>query len=181
MSEHHRSRPAFDIYFEIPGTPVSLWRPRSARSREDDDSAGEGRAFAESGDPGRKVIVYDGQKKQRGAWRREASLRMGLRELIVGPVSLLAVFHFPLPHKHLSRALSDIVFHTTVPDTSNCLKWVEDCLNGIAWRDDACVVESYARKQFCPPGLERTSVWIRRLRAEDFQGWLVPEQYWFKK
>ena len=33
-------------------------------------------------------------------------------------------------------------------DTDNLLKWVLDCLNGMAWKDDCQVVELYGKKEY---------------------------------
>jgi len=91
---------------------------------------------------GGKARMYSDQAKIKGAistllahaWRR--------RKPIAAPVCLSLLFCMPRPK---SRKVKDIE-HTKKPDLSNMVKMVEDCGNGIIWRDDSLIYEIFTRK-----------------------------------
>ena len=49
--------------------------------------------------------------------------------------------------------------HTKKPDLDNCIKFVKDCLNGIAWKDDSQVVRIVAYKHYHADPV--TWIWIK--------------------
>ena len=51
------------------------------------------------------------------------------------------------------------VFCVTKPDTSNTLKGIEDALNGLAWTDDAYIIDTHHHKRYANPG-ERVGVFV---------------------
>lgn len=77
---------------------------------------------------------------------------MAGREPIAGPVELLSVFLLPVPDSwpewKRRLALEGRVVPTVKPDWDNLGKAVADALNGIAWADDAQVVDCFTRKRY---------------------------------
>lgn len=67
-----------------------------------------------------------------------------------GPISLSINFYLPIPKgaskKFLRSVYNSEVLHTKKPDTSNLVKYAEDCLKEIVIQDDNQVVEIHARK-----------------------------------
>lgn len=69
-----------------------------------------------------------------------------------GPVDLRLSFLLPIPAswaawKRAAAARGEIA-PTSVPDLDNLEKGVKDALNGIAWRDDAQVVDASKSKRY---------------------------------
>ena len=56
------------------------------------------------------------------------------------PIKLVVICYFVGPKG----------YHTKVPDGSNLLKFVEDGLNGIFWRDDRFIVDARVIKRYGP-------------------------------
>lgn len=84
--------------------------------------------------------------------RREASASMRGRPLFSGPVELKLQLFFPIPKSWSKKAreaarLGQIV-PTKKPDSSNCLKAVEDGFTGAVWVDDCQVVDHHITKRF---------------------------------
>lgn len=143
--------------FTVPGVPVGKKRPRFFRR-------------------GNHVGTYNAQETEEGLFLLRAS--QSIREqggMVEGPVSVLARFVFPVPksksRKVRERMLSGEEPHVKKPDVDNCLKFVLDCLNGEAWKDDASVCEVYALKEY---GEEpRTEVVVRRFARCEAKGRFV--------
>ena len=76
--------------------------------------------------------------------------RLSIKSPIEGPVRLCAVFYFQRPKAHYGKTLkaSAPIYHTQRPDVDNLIKTVLDGLNGIAWKDDAQVVEVSGMKMW---------------------------------
>jgi len=74
--------------------------------------------------------------------------RLAIKSPLSGPVALAAVFVFERPKSHYGKTLKATapICHTQRPDVDNLIKTVLDGLNGIAWNDDAQVVEVSGRK-----------------------------------
>jgi Holliday junction resolvase RusA-like endonuclease len=122
------------IRFTIPGPPIAKKRPRFVRR-------------------GKFVGVYSAQETEEGLFLLRASALIKEQGgSMDGPVSVSARFIFPVPKskgkRDKARMLSGELPHTKKPDVDNCLKFVLDCLNGIAWGDDASVCEVRAVKEF---------------------------------
>lgn len=71
------------------------------------------------------------------------------------PLKLIVDFYFTRPQSHFksgknSHILKDSapLYHTCRPDSSNCLKVVEDALNKVYWRDDSVLCEVGVRKRY---------------------------------
>jgi Holliday junction resolvase RusA-like endonuclease len=82
----------------------------------------------------------------------EARKAMAGREPITGPCLLELVLVFKVPaswsKKKRAAALAGEIYPCVKPDSSNCLKAIEDAFNGIVWVDDVQVVELSARKRY---------------------------------
>lgn len=89
-------------------------------------------------------------------WQEHVAVRgraaMRGRELLAGPIELLVVFLLPVPASwpgwKRRMALDGQVVPTAKPDWDNLGKAVSDALNGIAWADDAQVVDCFTRKRY---------------------------------
>ena len=117
-----------EIIGEVPGVPVAKARPRFYRR-------------------GKFVGVFNSQDTEEGKFlllSRSQIPRMAPQGV---PVSLSALFFFPIPKSLPKKARAEIMAgadcHVKKPDGDNCIKFVKDCLNGVAWHDDAqvCVVK----------------------------------------
>jgi Holliday junction resolvase RusA-like endonuclease len=133
----------------IPGIPVAKARPRFRRNRAPYKTEKQQSAEA--------LLIYEA-KSQLARQRWELPLKnCGFR------VSCLFVMPIPRSRSKSFREVcrSRDVYHTSRPDLDNLLKFVEDCLNGIAWRDDARV----ALLDGCKVYGEKpaTHIWIKTL------------------
>lgn len=70
---------------------------------------------------------------------REAYINSGGPNFGAAPLSVEVIAHRALPGSYPKRITSEMDVHK--PDASNILKSVEDALNGIAYRDDAQLVD----------------------------------------
>lgn len=111
-----------------------------------------------------RLFVRDDAKKSR-PWKSEVSAAavdaMSSSELLAGPLELEVVFTVPRPKGHFgARGLrpSAPAYPAVRPDVTKLLRAVEDACTGIVWRDDAQVVEQYARKQYGEPAAVTVTV-----------------------
>lgn len=124
--------------FSIPGKPYPLKRPRRAN-------------FGGMFDP----------KENIEAKKLVAQIaRLAIKSPMDGPVVLCATFLFERPKSHYGKALkpSAPVEHTQRPDVDNLIKTVLDGLNGIAWADDAQVIEVSGRKGWSSKGMTHIKI-----------------------
>lgn len=126
------------IRFEVPGEPRGKGRPRFCNGHAYTDS--ETKAYEQ------KIVAY--YRKALGAfsWPQGATVA----------VEVTAVY--PIPKRATKAALalmqSGKLLPTRKPDIDNVLKIVLDALNGVAWKDDSCVVELIGRKVYgSEPGI----------------------------
>lgn len=66
------------------------------------------------------------------------------------PLVVELEFHMPIP-KHLSKKKTAEAmgsFHIKKPDLSNLIKFVEDSLNKIIWRDDSIIAKLICKKVY---------------------------------
>ncbi len=141
-----------EIIVSIPGTPIAKKRPRFARK-------------------GKFVQTYSDQETEEGKWlslfmasldRATISDRPIIKKGI--PVILSCNFVMPVISSMSKRTVREIeagreILHVKKPDCDNCLKFVKDCLNSIAWADDSQVAKVEAKKFY---GVEaRTEITIR--------------------
>lgn len=66
------------------------------------------------------------------------------------PISIAYSFHMPIPKsaskKKFAKMLDGTIKHTTTPDTTNMVKFLEDCLKTICFEDDSQVYDFTATK-----------------------------------
>lgn len=136
--------PGASYEFAIPGKPYPLKRARRMK-------------FGGMFDP----------KENVDAKRIVAQIaRLVIKSPLDGPVILSAVFLFERPKSHYGKVLKESapIYHTQRPDVDNLIKTVLDGLNGIAWGDDAQVVEVSGRKAWSD-GVAQTNVRIETLKT----------------
>lgn len=106
---------------EIPGKPIGKARPRFVRR-------------------GSFVGTYNPQETEEGRFLFEVQ-KQWRRPPLEGPLKVQFAFEMPIPKstpkKKFAAIMEDKVQHTKKPDISNLIKFVEDCLNGVVWRDDS--------------------------------------------
>ena len=126
---------------EIPGEPIA--QPRARVSTRN----GVSRAYVPASHP-----VH--------AYRQAIALtwRSAVGRMFLGPLRVTIELTFTRP-KSAKRS-----HHTVRPDLSNCVKAVEDSLNGIAWADDSQIVEEISRKAY---GVARTVVRVEEVIVDD--------------
>ncbi len=122
------------ITIQIPGKPIAKKRPKFFRR-------------------GNFVGAYNPQESEEGKWLWYARQQIPCK--LSGPVSIKTVFYMPRPKSHYGSGKNKNVLknnapslHASKPDIDNLQKMIFDCLNGVAWDDDACVFESYGRKEY---------------------------------
>lgn len=124
------------IDIDIPGAPTAKGRPRfSRRSGRTYTPAATERA--EQTLAGRALVALQDHRARlplRGALRVDVDLVMPI------PASWSS--------KKKAQALSGVARPTSRPDLDNLVKLALDALNGIAWVDDAQIVESMTRKVY---------------------------------
>lgn len=84
--------------------------------------------------------------------RHEGAMSMRGRELMSGAIELKLQLFYPIPQswskkKQEAARLGQIV-PTRKPDSSNCLKAIEDGFTGAVWVDDCQVVDHHITKRF---------------------------------
>ena len=123
------------ITFTVPGEPQGKGRPRAFRA-------------------GRGVRMYTPAKTEayEQAVATAGRQAMAGREPMVGPlaVDLMAVVSVPesWSKKRRAAALEGLELPAKKPDADNVAKAIADGLNGIAYGDDAQVVELRVRKRY---------------------------------
>jgi len=118
---------------EIPGKPIAKKRPRFARR-------------------GKFVVTYNDQETEEGKWILFASQQITEKILRPKGILLQCAFYMPIPKSMTNKQKALIeahgLSHTKKPDLDNLVKFVKDCLNGLAWEDDSQVVYLMAEKLY---------------------------------
>ena len=113
-----------EINVTIAGAPIAKRRPRFARR-------------------GKFTTTYSDQVTEEGKFIILAQQQIKRTAPQGKPVSLKCNFVFPFPASITKKAKREIEerdnAHVKRPDADNCLKFIKDCLNGIAWHDDSQV------------------------------------------
>jgi Holliday junction resolvase RusA-like endonuclease len=143
------SRETF-VVFELPGEPRAWERARAriARNRE-------GQQF---------IQFYNGfeemQMRNAMAWSAKAALRG--KPPTDKPVALMVHAFMPIAASWTARqkidARNGAKLHTGTPDADNLGKIVGDALNGIAWIDDAQIVDLRVLKKYSDAPAVRVEV-----------------------
>ena len=136
-------RPAFDtlatmpamkaISFEVSGDPVPQPRPRiTTRGRH-------GHAYTPSDHP---IHAYR-------AAIAEAAREAGAVPTDTAPITLIVDLVWTRPKSHYRKSgLREDAPRLPRADCSNCLKGIEDALNGVAWVDDTQVGKVVVEKSY---------------------------------
>jgi Holliday junction resolvase RusA-like endonuclease len=113
-----------------------------------------GKQSVRAGLRGKRVITYMPKEtvEYEDKCYYEAKASMQGRALIEGPVELKLQLFYPIPaswskKKQEAARLGQIV-PTKKPDSSNCLKAIEDGFTGAIWIDDCQVVDHHITKRF---------------------------------
>jgi Holliday junction resolvase RusA-like endonuclease len=131
------------IAFTVEGDPVPQPRPRiTVRGRH-------GHAYTPSD---HKIHAYR-------AAIASAAVEAGATPTDAAPITLIVDLVFARPKSHFRKAgLRDDAPKLPRADCSNCLKGIEDSLNGVAWVDDTQVGRVVVEKSWGTQG--RTTVRI---------------------
>jgi Holliday junction resolvase RusA-like endonuclease len=127
------------ISFTVPGRPIPKARPRVVN--------------------GHAYTPRETQEYERAVqWHYRMTARSHLPLTV--PCAVEMVFRFPIPASARRKTMPDkIKAGDPYPyrgDLDNLCKAVLDALNGLAFTDDALVVEISARKEYGEPGAEVT-------------------------
>lgn len=121
----------------IAGKPIAKARPRFYRR-------------------GKHVGTYNSQETEEGRFMLECQSQLKGYTLptlpTTRPVSLYVRFEMPIPKSYSKKkrqAITDgSLQHVKRPDLDNMLKFIKDCLNGLAWRDDSQVISVNMAKEY---------------------------------
>lgn len=113
-----------------------------------------GKQSVRAGLRGNRVITYMPKEtvEYEDKCYYEAKASMQGRALIEGPVELKLQLFYPIPaswsKKKQEAARLGQVVPTKKPDSSNCLKAIEDGFTGAIWIDDCQVIDHHITKRF---------------------------------
>lgn len=113
------------MIYEIPGPPIAWKRPRL-----------NGKRFFDAQAKQKKDIQYLIQNlAERSLLNAEA-------------LKVVIEYQMPIPKSWSRRRRLDAIGkpHVSRPDLSNLIKFIEDALNGIMWKDDSLIYELHCRK-----------------------------------
>jgi Holliday junction resolvase RusA-like endonuclease len=124
------------VVIELPGPPQGKGRPRFVVHR----SGRFGHAYTPP-----ETRAYE------SALQKQASVTMGWRKPLTGPLSVYVEAWFPIPaswsRRQFDRAVAGAILPTGRPDADNLLKML-DGLNGIVWTDDRQIVTATIKKRY---------------------------------
>ena len=113
------------MIYEIPGPPIPCQRPKFSRGRCYDPQAKQ-----------KKEIQFFIQNIAQSCFEDHGALKLVIEYQMPIPKSWSAKKRF----KHINKP------HVSRPDLSNLIKFTEDALNGVVWKDDALIYELHCRK-----------------------------------
>jgi len=144
------------IKVTIPGIPIAKKRARSQRF----------------GRP------YNCQRREENQFIIQANTQIKKKAPRTEPVRIRCWFWFPIPKSKDRRQIDENHgAHIVKPDGDNLIKFVKDCLNGLAWEDD-CQVSSaeYHKLYGGDPRTEIEIEWLERIKIESMPGVKVRPQ-----
>jgi Holliday junction resolvase RusA-like endonuclease len=120
----------------IPGSPIAKARPRFVRRNKI------------------KVGAYSSQETAEGLFLLDA--RKQVNRCLEGPLRVTCKFFMPRPKSHYGTGGNAGKLKASAPvyplgkrnDIDNLVKFVFDCLNGLAWKDDSQVITSASSKVY---------------------------------
>lgn len=153
------------IVFTVPGVPQGKGRAKSSSRIGRDAKTGAARVFTRHYTPD-KTVAYE------SLVRLVAAQAMEGREAYTGPIRMDLDIVLPIPRSwsgvRQRRAAAGEIAPTVKPDGDNVEKAIKDGCNGVAYRDDAQVVEASKRKIYgLVPGV---AVLLTVLDMEPAQG-----------
>jgi Holliday junction resolvase RusA-like endonuclease len=122
------------LKLRILGKPIAKKRPRFARV-------------------GKFVRTYNPQETEEGRFLFEAYRQLGNGfKPIDKPIAVIMNFFMPIPQS-LSKKKKDLmamkqIRHAKKPDLSNMIKFAEDALNSVIWKDDSQITTIWASKAY---------------------------------
>lgn len=128
-----------EIKLIVPGEPIAKKRPRFFV-----------RKFAGKG---KQIGAINPQETEEGKFALLCKSQINIDPLPAGQsIQLTCRFFLPIPagwtkKKHLQLKQFGIS-HVKKPDLDNMVKFVKDCLNGIAWHDDSQITCLFAEKEY---------------------------------
>lgn len=124
-----------EIFFFIPGQPVAKGRPRFARRGN----------YVQTYTPA-KTLSYERLVAY------SASQAMKSRNPSLNAVSLKMTMNLSIPsswsEKRKQLARNGELFPLTKPDIDNCVKCINDGMNGIVFKDDSQIVDVIVKKRY---------------------------------
>jgi len=106
--------------------------------------------FARAGSNGKRRFTPPKQAGFMTLVKHCASLAIGTRPLLDGPLelSVVAQYQWPKSMSAKKRAFPGAEWKSSVPDWDNLGKIISDSLNGIVWTDDARVAAGHVWKKY---------------------------------
>lgn len=105
-----------------------------------------------------RIVTYDPQHadKIQTKWMVAKLFRdQGLLKPILGAVEVEVRCYYPFPKTWSKKRLKEEKYKTSRPDVDNNLKFYFDVMNGIAYVDDAQIVEVWSEKLYSDkPGID---------------------------
>jgi Holliday junction resolvase RusA-like endonuclease len=119
---------------KILGKPIAKKRPRFARV-------------------GKFVRTYNPQETEEGRFLFEAYRQLGNGfKPIEKPITVIMGYYMPIPKgtskKKKTLMVMKQIQHCKKPDLSNLVKFTEDALNNVVWKDDSQITMMWAHKQY---------------------------------
>lgn len=109
--------------YRVLGVPIPLQRPRINKNR-----------------------MYDPQTQEKASFAFQVKAQHTHNGLFEGPLRLDILFYFPVATYFSKRKSEHILtcHHEKKPDLSNLIKFVEDALNNVIYKDDAqiCIISA---------------------------------------
>ncbi len=129
--------------FTISGPPVGKGRPRTGQNR---------------------VYTPQRTREYESLVKLEYARQVGLQPLGKGvPVGVIIAAFYPIPKKTTKKnralMLAQKLLPTKTPDWDNIGKIICDALNGLAWEDDAQVVDARVLKIFSEAPRVEVRIW----------------------
>jgi Holliday junction resolvase RusA-like endonuclease len=111
---------------------------------------------------GKFVRTYSAQTKQVEAVRLIIQSQYK-DEPLTGAVACMVTYYMKIPESYSNKKKTSLLFqpHTKKPDLDNLDKFINDCMNGIVWKDDSQVASSHTRKIYSDD--PRTVIEVRKL------------------
>lgn len=117
--------------------------------------------------------IYDSQRTLKEDSILQLKLQHADGPFIEGPLSLNATFFMPIPKSYSKKKKDETngTLHTTVPDLSNLIKYLEDVAQGILFSNDSKISNIHAIKVYdSTPRTEFTISQIEAITLEKVNG-----------